>query len=291
MRAYCLRRSFMLNFVGSVNFASGATDPGPRVGVVAFSWPPIGCNATIDDPTCAVDNAAPILLNLTSDASLITDTIASRPSSDGLTCISCGIDRGRQVLQHAALARPSAVQMMILLTDGLQTVDGTSQKAVDRANLAKNEGVVVVAVGYGAGDSATIRGMASSPSTSYALESNTLDEFLGGIGALLDTVCLQVDSVCSQMDRCNEPTSVVVHGRGFTDSSELRCCIDSSGGVTTRVFVGAWVDNATVACRWSSPPGVDDPTAGAVLAVEISVDGGSHWTVVSSQSIVTVPCL
>eukprot|EP00966_Prymnesium_polylepis_P254154 5873658-Prymnesium_polylepis.1 len=76
----------MLDYVANVDCVV-ANESGPRVGVVTFSGPPIGCNATASDPGCSVDISAPVLLNLSSSASMISDTLRSRPSSDRLTCM------------------------------------------------------------------------------------------------------------------------------------------------------------------------------------------------------------
>ena len=149
----------VLDFIDALEF-SGSNQP--RVGIVAFSGPPIGCEGA----ACSTENAAPVLLNLTSDYSLARSIIEGRPTSDGLTCISCGIEVGRSVLQDAAQQR-DALPIMLLLTDGRQTVDGDNNKAIDTANTVKSDGVVVVAMGYEDADTATMEGMASSPTSTY----------------------------------------------------------------------------------------------------------------------------
>ena len=56
--------------------------------------------------------------------------------------------------------------------------------------------------------------------------------------------------------------------------------------------IGAtWLDNATIQCNaMSDVPAVTDPAVGAVLAVEVSIDGGATWTRATPEASYTVPC-
>eukprot|EP00964_Phaeocystis_antarctica_P027380 scaffold15446_cov64-Phaeocystis_antarctica.AAC.4 len=69
----------------------------------------------------------------------------------GKTSISDGFEAARQLFKES---RPSAAKVLLLLSDGEQTVDAASnrtllQTAVDAAALLKEEGVTVFAWGFG----------------------------------------------------------------------------------------------------------------------------------------------
>ena len=104
---------------------------------------------------------------------------------------------------------------------------------------------------------------------------------------LLDFVCVQLDYVCRLIEHCGQDVELVAHGRGFVnDADKLRCRING-----VQIF-GYWIDNRTMTCRGNAPAAVADPASGVSLDVQVSVDGGTHYTPVdSAQHTVAVPCL
>eukprot|EP00964_Phaeocystis_antarctica_P163698 scaffold140320_cov115-Phaeocystis_antarctica.AAC.2 len=87
-------------------------------------------------------------------------------SADGKTSISDGFEAARQLFNKS---RPSAAKVLLLLSDGEQTVDAAPgktllQTAVDAAALVKGEGVTVFAWGFGDVSSSTLRQIATNPS-------------------------------------------------------------------------------------------------------------------------------
>jgi hypothetical protein len=80
---------------------------------------------------CTRCQVATTLVDLTSDRSLIEQRLASRPPSSGQTCISCGLEKAQDMLRTNA--RPAALVIVLLITDGAQTVGGDH---IDLANDA-----------------------------------------------------------------------------------------------------------------------------------------------------------
>ena len=75
------------------------------------------------------DDAAQIVSIATSNPTSLTSAIANRPNSQGRTCISCGLEKALELIE--ASRRTSTLPIILLLTDGTQTVGGTNQKAID----------------------------------------------------------------------------------------------------------------------------------------------------------------
>ena len=131
-RSGSIRRSMatVLSFAQDVasDFEIG---PGlTRVGVVQFN------------------SDAEVLIRLSSSASAIDGAISGGGPSSGGTSISDGIDRAMELLGGA---RPGVAVTMLVLTDGVQTVDGGEPAAIAAANEAKARGVQLFAVGFGRG--------------------------------------------------------------------------------------------------------------------------------------------
>ena len=86
--------------------------------------------------------------------------------------------------------------------------------------------------------------------------------------------------MCSLSATCEQPAELVVHGRGFVDPQDVRCRVGGAEGPDGANGFGAiWLDDATIQCNaMAAAPTVIDPAVGAVLAVEVSIDGGSTWT-------------
>ena len=72
----------------------------------------------------------------------------------------------------------------------------------------------------------------------------------------------------------------------------VRCRLggaDGPGGASG--FGATWLDDATIRCDpMADAPAVTDPVVGAVLAVEVSIDGGTTWTRATPEASYTVPC-
>lgn len=139
----------------------------PRVGIVTFNGPPIG---RLEDFTEA--EASRLLVGLTSNGAQINAAITSRPMSTGTTCISCGLLRAQQHLQAAR--RPNALGVVIVLTDGAQTVGGDDFTAIEYANRVKADGHTVFTIGFGQAVRNVMEQMASVPASAYALDAYTL---------------------------------------------------------------------------------------------------------------------
>ena len=142
----------------------------PRLGIILFNGPP----GRLDD--FAQEDVATVLVPLTTDAAQIDGAIDSRPIPSGTTCISCGLLRAQQTLAARAdgAARPLAPAIVVVLTDGQQTVGGDDQTAIAAASRVKADGHVMMTIGFGDAQRQTMEAMASPPAASYALDAYTL---------------------------------------------------------------------------------------------------------------------
>ena len=125
------------------------------------------------------------------DAAVINAGI-DQMSAGGKTSISDGFDLVRQIFANDN--RVNATKIVLLLSDGEQTVDAAPGKtlletAVDAAALVKKDGVIVFAWGFGTDDrlSATLEQIATDPSK--AILAQDLAELTSYLGVLEADVC------------------------------------------------------------------------------------------------------
>ena len=150
--------NFMDTFIDQLNYASG----GPQLAMVSFSGPPIGQGQSWYYDHVAATN---VLIDFSTDAAMLHAAVRNRVNHYGMTCISCGLDRAADLIRASArygVAEP----IVILLTDGEQTVGGTSLRAIDSAiAMRSNLNVRLMGVSYmqGAGNEVAMAKMVSHP--------------------------------------------------------------------------------------------------------------------------------
>lgn len=144
-------------------FAFTSSGGGPRFAVVTFNGPPMSHLQDFDEA-----EAARLLMNLTGDTGRMHGAIDGRPASSGTTCISCGLLRAHQHL--AAFGRPTARPVVVVLTDGSQTVGGDDLTVIEYAANLKATGNTVVTVGFGDALQTVMEQMASAPAALYAID-------------------------------------------------------------------------------------------------------------------------
>ena len=112
-------------------------------------------------------------------------------SASGKTSISDGFEAAQQLF--ADDSRAGATKIVLLLSDGEQTIDAASgktpkQTAIDAAALIKGQGVTVFAWGFGDKMSPeTLEKIATDPSK--AILAQNLTEFTSYLNTLQTTVC------------------------------------------------------------------------------------------------------
>ena len=154
--------NFMDTFIDQLNYASG----GPQLAMVSFSGPPIGQGQSWYYDHVAATN---VLIDFSTDAAMLHAAVRNRVNHYGMTCISCGLDRAADLIRASArygVAEP----IVILLTDGEQTVGGTSLRAIDAAiAMRSNLNVRLMGVSYmrGAGNEVAMAKMVSHPPSIY----------------------------------------------------------------------------------------------------------------------------
>merc|ERR1711938_284656 len=136
-------------------FRLDATE-GARVGVVEFS------------------SVAASLTPLTGSLSDVLTAIDGASAAGGGTSVSDGLELGRAEVNRGA--RADVPRTILLLTDGVQTVDGNDDTAIAKAAAVKQEGVSIVAVGFGGANEQTMRAIASAPSSDFAFFGASMDE-------------------------------------------------------------------------------------------------------------------
>ena len=104
---------------------------------------------------------------LTPSLTTILTAIDNAPAVGAGTFLSGGIDLGQSVVTGAG-ARAGVPKVMILMSDGVQTVGGDDNTAIGSATLVKNAGTKILAVGFGGVSVITLNAIASSPSSEYA---------------------------------------------------------------------------------------------------------------------------
>ena len=123
--------------------------PDTKVGIVTFA-----ADAVVLSPLVSAADAAAL------DAALASYSAA------GQTSISDGLSTGLEVLSGpGSRASIGASRVMMLLSDGAQTVDGDDATAVSTASAIKtaHSDVEIFAVGFGGAVAATLEAIASSP--------------------------------------------------------------------------------------------------------------------------------
>ncbi|EOD21121.1 hypothetical protein EMIHUDRAFT_255363 [Emiliania huxleyi CCMP1516] len=136
-------------------FSLDATE-GARVGIVEFS------------------SDAATLTPLTGSLSEVLTAIDGASAAGGGTSVSDGLELGRVEVNQGA--RADVPRTILLLTDGVQTVDGNDDTAIAKAAVVKQDGISIVAVGFGGANEQTMRAIASAPSSDFAFFGASMDE-------------------------------------------------------------------------------------------------------------------
>ena len=114
---------------------------------------------------------------LTPSLTTITTALDNAPAIGGGTYLSGGIDAGQAAVTGAG-ARTGVPKVIILMSDGVQTVGGDDNTAIGAATTAKTAGTTIIAVGFGDVSLVTLNSMASSPSSQYAKYKATASELV-----------------------------------------------------------------------------------------------------------------
>jgi len=128
--------------------------------------------AYVEFDTVTVTHAA-----LTPSLTTILTAIDTAPPIGQQTFLSGGIELGQSVVTGTG-ARAGVPKVMIILSDGVQTVGGDDNTAIGAATLAKNAGTTILAVGFGSVSLVTLNSIASSPSSLYAKYKTTAAELV-----------------------------------------------------------------------------------------------------------------
>ena len=83
-----------------------------------------------------------------------------------MTCISCALTKARSLI--ADFGRSGVMPLVVLLTDGEQTVRGGDEAAIAAAEDVKAAGIDVVALSLGEANQYTLDRIASSPTETYS---------------------------------------------------------------------------------------------------------------------------
>jgi uncharacterized protein YegL len=119
---------------------------------------------------------ATVLSNLSSNSS-VTDASLSQYTTGGMTSISDGLTMARNVLDGPGNRAATANRVIMLLSDGQQTVDGDDNTAIAIASHLKATGnLSIFAVGFGGAVEMTLQAIASAPADQYAFLGQNIQE-------------------------------------------------------------------------------------------------------------------
>ena len=159
---------WMRQFVGLYDLTKD--DPrSPQIGVVTFN----GCVG------CSSSQSVEVIYPVSNDEAALLDAINTRKDPDPempMTCISCAISVAVQML--SAFGQAENMPLVMLLTDGEQTVLGGDEAAVYAAEQAKAQGVNVVSLSLGRADQDTMDRIASLPTETYSRNADTVEQLL-----------------------------------------------------------------------------------------------------------------
>ena len=207
-----------------VNAYALSVTHGATIGIVEFR----GCN------DCTVAESATVLNTLSANRATLLASIDARGPSENQTCMSCGLEVAENML--LVNNRSGAMPLVVLISDGVQVVQGGPDKAISVASRLKASGIRVVTHSFGGADvdegiyTSTMHSIASIPSGTYARGDvgQTVFQLQQAIPESVSVTCTQVAYGCWLSGYCEEAVSFSIHGRGFVNSTDLRCRV---GGV------------------------------------------------------------
>ena len=168
----------------------------PRIGIVTF-------DSAFDS---SKSDSARVLFPLTNKAAMLQYAISTRPEphhSRVWTCISCGINKATELFSD--FSKAEAMPLIVLLTDGEQSVHGGDEEAIHAADIIKGDGVDVVTLSLGQANAYTMDTMASLPPATYSRKAETVDELLDEAYDLVPIVCTESLYACRMMSDCRDP--------------------------------------------------------------------------------------
>ena len=128
---------------------------------------------------------AAVRIDLTHREGRVTNAInLYSPSQNSRTAISSGLDLAAAQLASARSARPTARTVALLITDGVNSAEyGGDAAAIRSAQRLKSAGGLLISVGFGGADPATIAHMASTPSSQYSFYGQSFGQVEGQLGS------------------------------------------------------------------------------------------------------------
>lgn len=112
---------------------------------------------------------------LTPSLSTITTALDNAANVGSGTFLSGGIERGKEVVTGMD-ARYGVPKVLVLLSDGVQTIGGDDSTAIAAANDAKAAGIKVIVFGFGDVSISTVSRIASWPQSETAIYQHTADK-------------------------------------------------------------------------------------------------------------------
>ena len=259
------------------------------------------------------DRDAKFLTHLTTDATEL-ETAMANYRCGGLTSISAGLYAALKELKPhlqgpnyldnnpssnwGRFARPEAIPVVFLLTDGKQNVDGGQAAAQLAAEALHSESVTVFSWGFGGSPlQQAIEDMATRPASTHAKFQPSFTDVADKVLELAASVCTEVSSV-SVATGCDASREVIVQGRGFTEQSAASTTVRFTVLSEHPQVSNATVDQGLVTVLESTKlqttlPDVDIwywdaqldravtsklHSFSGKLELAVSLDGGKHFT-------------
>ena len=175
-----LDRSGSMNQTGQGNAIAGATEFATNIAAQLDLRPDHSQAAVVSFATNTSLDMLPSA-NMTSNASVIQEAIqrygSSSPPVWGLTDVSGALLRAKTILDP--VDDTTFTRIVLVMTDGEQSlVYGGSSKAKADADILKDAGITVFAVGFGNTLPMTLDGMASEPTVQHSYLANDVGQLI-----------------------------------------------------------------------------------------------------------------
>ena len=193
---------------------------------------------------------------LTNSASALRQAIGAIPAADGYTSITRGLQTAQDELASGR-HNPEALPVILLLSDGMPTLDDTPAQALAAATAAKNAGSRIFTVGLGDVDHALMAGIASRTNDYfYTANSSQLTALFNAISTII----------------CRPPTNIVATGPTNVTVCAGATATFSVGATGCMAFRYQWSkDGVALAGRTNSILVISNVTAASAGTYSVAV--------------------
>ncbi|XP_031563270.1 anthrax toxin receptor 1-like [Actinia tenebrosa] len=223
-------------------------------------------------------NEAEVILKLTKNRTKIAKGLDDlrRVDPDGSTYLAGAIKKANEQIRNLGKQTASVI---LILTDGVLG-DGTA--SYDQANISRQLGASVIAVGVANYEVDQLKKLASKPSEQHVFTGPSYESLTNMIDSIINKSCIEILSANPTQVCTRAPYAVTLYGNGFdkTDNKSNVICSYSFNDTYRRVQTPTEVQPNRLEC-----PGVIVNETGSTIILQVSVNKG--LTFVSSNVTIT----